>query len=170
MGFIMARLFAKSDGHQLDGRDINGMYAHMYVNLLNFAIDGLGSADQQFLYTNPFATDNVATNSFFVYGSGSYTTVTGSSAPDAPQLITTVHILDSTDYDTAIVRVIGSRANTSREQIEVSFDNGTTYQEMLNNTLHKIPTNTGSLVVRYTLNRTDETTTDVVDAIGVYYG
>lgn len=163
----MAKLVKKQDERDVfKADDFNNNYAHIYSNLIMFAIDGLGSTNQQNIITNEFSTNNM-TKTGFIYDGGSYTTDTGTGSCS---LISSVKIINA-DNGIIIPSIIGSKASTSTEKISISLDNGSNYTEIDNTTMGSIITgqNTGSFIFKYELYRSDTNTSDKIEAYGVYY-
>ena len=168
MVFIMARLFKKTDGQTLDAREINEVYAHIYSNMIAFSLDSLsGSLNQEFVYTDPFATNtgsiltNVAYGGAGIAGSfGHGGTLTGS--------LTLNPITIGSKFDCIIPYIQGSFAN--QYQLYFSWDAGITFNEYRSRTLGSAVGVSGSGIVVKVHFSNQTTGSDVFRGFGFYFG
>ncbi|MDP2692254.1 MAG: hypothetical protein Q8O88_01280 [bacterium] len=159
----MARLFEKTDGHIFDARDVNETYAHIFGNMVAFALDGLGSTDQTFVYTDTFATNTGSILTNVTYGTGSF----GHGGANTGSLILNPITIGSV-FDTIVPFVQGSFVNIYN--LYFSFDNGATYTEYRSRELDKADNVTGSgIVIKIHFDNVNSGS-DIVNGIGFYFG
>lgn len=169
---IMARLFTKSDGHNLDSRDINEPYAHIFSNLGVFAIDGLGSVEQTNIWTDPFTTNSGSIVSNFTWGGGSYVASGGTTSELTFTAFDVGLIAGSPGPDAVIPFVVGSFVNPVTCLISFKAGSPTTFGSYtIREVGSVIPSLMGSsMVVKFFINRLNSGATEYISAIGVYYG
>lgn len=162
-GCIMARLFGLSNGHVSDASHVNEPYAHIYSNLVAFALDGLGSRFQENVYTDPFASNTGSILTNVTYGTGSF----GHGGTTVGSLILNP-ITTGSVFKTIVPFVQGSFVNTYN--LYFSTDNGGTYTEYFNRRLGSISGVTGSgIVIKFHFDNASSGS-DIVHGVGFYYG